>query len=239
MSTKRLARTVIEGGRVGYCKYLRRQSHKKQRVALRVLLGELRADPEVVRGLPLEPICKHFADRLSAADRWLRGHTGKPWPEVEGLIYQTFDLRTLAGRHVVFGHLLPSQSARETLRGGWRVHHSRGEFFVDDDEVLRYRQRVRNRRPRYNPRPLRWEQTEHGRWVGGRLIAKRGRFLYWLEPTAPLPERTEKRWWLVTPQRPQEVPRRQSRALTPGERVTYAAFRDEVRALLTVDFDAH
>jgi hypothetical protein len=237
MSTKRLARTVIEGGRTSFSKEERRRSHHERRIQERVLLRELLWDPEVEREVHLDRVPKYFADRLSAAERWLRGHTGKPWRDVEGLIYTTFDLRSLAGRHIVFGHLLPREDRYSSLRGGWRVARTRGEFFVDDADLLQFRQFTRRRYARYNPRPLRWEQTEHGRWVGGRLIAKRGRFLYWLEPTTPLPERTEKRWWLVTPQRPQEVPRRQSRALTSVERATYAAFQDEVRALLTVDFE--
>ena len=85
MSTKRLARTVIEGGRDGWSKFSRRASHRKERARLRSFLVEAMRDPEGLDEVepPRRPhVYKHFDDKLSAAERWLRSRVGRPWANV-------------------------------------------------------------------------------------------------------------------------------------------------------------
>ena len=110
MSTKDLSRTVIEGGRDRYNTWRRRSSHREERADERAYLHAVVHDPSVADARspePRRPVRKAFHDRLAAAERWLLGHVGRPWRKVEGEILATFDTRTIAGRHVVFGHLMP------------------------------------------------------------------------------------------------------------------------------------
>lgn len=112
MTTKNIARTAIEGGRMNYNKHERWQSNRSERKATRRLMHRVSHDPEYVdnASFPLrKPIRKDFADKLSAPQRWLAKHgSEKTVEEVRGLLLARFDTRSLAGRHLVFDHLVPS-----------------------------------------------------------------------------------------------------------------------------------
>lgn len=177
MSTKRLSRTVIEGGRYHYNKFERRLSHRKPRHVGRRLCAAIARDPELADESIFDrrqPIYRGFYDKLAPAERWLRSQTGQRWIDVEGEILSRFDVRSLAGRHIVFDHLLPRPY--DSL-AGWRVYR-RGTFFVDEAGILRFRQKKRIR----GGRLLRCERCAR-RFAGDRLIGKRGDRTYWLEPT--------------------------------------------------------
>lgn len=231
MATKRLARTVIEGGRAHYNKFERNHSHRKRRARDRAVLHALLRDPESWAETalqPIDPVPKWFFDRLGVAQRWLRARVGQPWRDVEGMILRTFDTRSLAGRHIVFDHLLPTAwEASRSLELRWTVN--RGWFFVDDRGLLRFDGR--------RIRSTRWSSPQGScrdarRFVGERLVARIGSALYWLEPT---------RWPLECkrcdlPSAPDGLPRRQGRALGDGERARYLALGDAARQSVTVTF---
>src|SRR5262245_18917618 len=108
MSTKNLARTLIEGGRSNYNKHERRQSHGEERARLRDYLARAR---EVEDGYDLElrerhRVPKDFSDKLGAPRRWLISHAGKPWDYVRAAMFARFNPQTLAGRHIIYDHLL-------------------------------------------------------------------------------------------------------------------------------------
>lgn len=215
VSTKRLSRTVIEGGRYHYNKLERRRSHRKPRHEGRRICTALALDPDladVVTFQRRQPIGHHFRDKLAPAERWLRAQTGRLWCEVEGEILSRFDVRSLAGRHIVYDHLLPARSWESIA--GWRVHR-RGRFFVDAAGVLRFAPLVRSRRSfRCGRCAL--------RFAGDRLVGKRGERTYWLEPTMP-------------PEVHAYVPYRQARELSAEERRAYDALgcgRDAITRVL-------
>jgi hypothetical protein len=108
MSTKNLARTVIEGGRTGYSRYARRQSHGAERVKAHDLeLALLRGhDPDSAVFEPLERVYRSFDDKLGPARRWLRSQVGRPWDKVRAELFARFDTRTTSGRHILYCHLL-------------------------------------------------------------------------------------------------------------------------------------
>jgi hypothetical protein len=85
---------------------------------------------------------KSFADKLSPAARWLEARVGRPWSKVKAEILAKLDTRSLAGRHIVYDHLLPSR---------WRVSDSwwvaRRVFFVDAHGILRLAPRRQYVRP--------------------------------------------------------------------------------------------
>jgi hypothetical protein len=142
MSTKNLARTVIEGGRTHYYQFQRQHTNGVARVRTHELEHALctRADADNAVFEPRQPVYRDFADKLGPARRWLRSQVGKPWDKVRGELFARFDTRTTAGRHILFDHLL------QEVRGP--QHHialsfRRREFWISPHGILRYRERRR------------------------------------------------------------------------------------------------
>jgi hypothetical protein len=207
VSTKNLARTVIEGGRRFYNSWERRHSHAEVRAAERVV-ASLARDGDADELLWPEPKCvpRSFHDKLSAAERWLFSHVGRPWRLVRSEISAQFDVRTLAGQHIVFDHLLPRRRDRD---GTWHVD-GYVRFRVDRHGILRAETR-RRRPPRSKRTPAEWEEDRRADALAdGRKVVRHGTRLYWGVRVAPL--------------RDDFVPRyRQARALAPDERARFEA----------------
>jgi hypothetical protein len=179
MSTKNLARTVIEGGRYHGNKYLRRHSHAVARSHVHVLERQLcsHAIADEVVFKERDPQGRQFNDKLAPGRRWLRSQVGRPWDQVRSELFQRFDTRTTAGRHILFDHLLQEVEDTSLHRFSWG-----GGFFVNSHGILRYAERKRRERRRWNrwlPEP---EYTLLG-WLAGRRILEHGEQLYWLLPT--------------------------------------------------------
>ncbi|MEM9196034.1 MAG: hypothetical protein AAGF12_43110 [Myxococcota bacterium] len=188
MATKRLARTVIEGGRDNRNKSTRRQTHRVARAKERRATRRIQRDLESVEGLVVPtrtPVRKGFRDKLGPAERWLRSRVGKPWHEVEGEILRVFNLDTIAGRHIAVDHLLPRWTFGS--RGYWWVHRSR--FSIDEAGRLAVDE-GRQRRP-LERGPCR-DCAE--RWAKGRRVGIRGTKLYWMLPSRPPSEFHETRY---------------------------------------------
>jgi hypothetical protein len=142
-----------------------------------VKLDPDRADADVIGVRP--HVGKDFSDKLGAAERWLRSRVGQPWRTVEGEILRLFDTRNLAGRHIVFCHLLPRKW--ESPRSGWRVR--RRVFFEDDEGRLAVEDRDRHRRILIEPGPLPCRAKE---WADGRRVGFHGARAYWYVRSRPV-----------------------------------------------------
>jgi hypothetical protein len=114
----------------------------------------------------LRPVWKDFTDKLGPALRWLRAHVGERWDDVYAEIMSRFDTRTLPGRHIVFGHLIP-----------FVEQHT---FHVDAAGILREAERLRFRSTFV-------EQQRDDRkardLAGRRRVAARGSAWFWFVPT--------------------------------------------------------
>ncbi|HEY6558735.1 MAG TPA: hypothetical protein VI072_15735 [Polyangiaceae bacterium] len=182
MSTKNLARTVIEGGRAGYNKFERRHSNATQRTREReieqALLND--ADRDEYAFPCRETVYRGFADKLSPAERWLERQIDRPWNKVQSEMFQRFDTRTTAGRHIVFCHLL-----RMVDLGTDGSRWYRYEIFVDAYGILR---RARHRHRVYaSPErraPLPEPRQRLLQFLSGRRVAQVGSHFYWYTPTA-------------------------------------------------------
>jgi len=214
MSTKRLERTVLEGGRDDYSKHERRRSHRRARVRERAYLQEALLDPETEAPLLRVPVPRYHDDKLGPASRWLAKRAGRPWAKVHGEILRTFDVRTLPGRHIVFDHLLPKRSFTPVYRR-WAPDPRRGLFAIDREGILRFEER-RGYRP-----GVRIDTSEVEAFVGERLVGLRGAHVYWMEPARLIEGRV--------------THRRQSRPLDAKERELWDAFPDRERAAYTVE----
>lgn len=138
MSTKNLARTILEAGRVAkHYRCKRREVTRKQRTRLRAYMARAGNSADLFDAEPIyEPRRNRGpqADKLGAPRRWLRSQVGRPWVKVEAEMLSKFSPRTLAGRHIVFEHLL-----REVNFNGERKSGHKGlfVFYVDERGFLR------------------------------------------------------------------------------------------------------
>jgi len=183
MATKDLSRTVIEGGRAGYSKNARYISNEKSRAQVRTFrVNAVRAaDPDDVDDLqPVpkrRPAQKDFADKLGPVYRWLLSQVNRPWAKVYAELIAKFDTRTVAGRHVVFSHMLNDITLSPT-----NVHTSGDSFFVDAKGILRLSERNRwNRRGYYRDRNRPTLDEVHT-WAAGRFVMDYSISLFWMEP---------------------------------------------------------
>jgi hypothetical protein len=189
MARRDLSRTVIEGGRTYRSSFERRASHGAARTHERTWLDDVGRDDDfeesrALRGRP--GVHKQFYDKLAVTRRWLRSQCGRPWDDVFSDLMARFDPRTVAGRHVVFDHML------HDVRGAigdepWRSYR----FAIDADGILRrhaawHEARYLHRRGKRVLPPWTggFQAARHeGRWwwVGDRLVgpcAQRGKCRY-------------------------------------------------------------
>ena len=222
MSTKNLARTVIEGGRSSYNKWERRESNASLRVANRSYQSALR-DPEVAwaKTAPERTkVRRDFADKLGPIRRWLDRSCGRPWDEVRSEIFRRFDVRTLAGRHIVFDHLLAEVAVHAIPQP-----YVYERYHVDARGLLRQSTGNRSGRPRT------WltsaETRELRAFAGDRKIRHLGTAYFWLEMTFAY------RWTKGRGLELHPTGRyRQTHRLTPTELARFIAMSTVARATL-------
>lgn len=165
MSTKNLARSVIEGGR---CRHYKIEVHEKQRAERTALRAYLR-DPDESRVDPRRRgvgVC--FDDKLAPIERFLRAQSGRPWNKVRAELFTRFDTRTTPGRHVLFDHVL------RDVESPWPGLPPRYE--VDAHGILHAEQRKRPRRYRA---PTPFDRRAVERWLADRRIGRNGERLVW------------------------------------------------------------
>lgn len=177
MSTKNLSRTVIEGGRCGHYKSEVSTNARSERAEARAYLRKVTDDPDADLVQPKRqtvPAC--FADKTRPILRFLHARVGKHWDGVRSEVFQKFDARTTAGRHVLFDHLLSEvDDGSQGIPPSWR---SFSRFFVDGDGVLR----ERTQRPRHlrHVNLTRWA-VPAATWLRGRKIGSLGARYVWFE----------------------------------------------------------
>lgn len=177
MATKKLERSIMEGGRAQSDKISRRACSRRQRAAARRYAQEVKAglDPESDRQPgPARRVDRRVYDKLSPPERWLAAQVGRPWLDIDTQLERKLDLGSVKGRHL-YEHMQPWWGW-ESLEKGWEVG-PRLRFRVDVDGRLRA---VRMWRPRTMP-PIQVRQ-ETLNWMGERRVAQRRKRYFWLVP---------------------------------------------------------
>jgi hypothetical protein len=190
MSTKNLARTIIEGGRHRGNKWDRRNSHAEERARVRNYIKEVELDRENYEEYDPEPIqhvYKGFDDKLGPIYRWLRRQVGRPWDEVRADVAKEFDTRTTAGRHIVHDHMLRSvQTSPEAHhRYSYRpedptTSYSDHDYYVDHEGILRKKRYLGRRH--YRDQVPYWNTNQLANWLNGRIVGKVGNKFFWFFP---------------------------------------------------------
>lgn len=174
MARKDLSRTVIEGGRSNTSS--RRASNGVARARTRAWLAHVLVDDEIADARAPRPRTKeyrHFQDKLAPARRWLDAQVGRPWDKVYGELRARFDTRTIAGRHVVFDHLLTWVWRGDVSDRVWSF--SQYQFIVDAHGILR--------RGRHAGRSYRKLMRDLDAWASGRKLARTYRGWWWFRAT--------------------------------------------------------
>jgi len=203
MSTKRLSKTAIEGGRRGFNKWERRHSHAEVRAEERDYLKQVMADADLADEVEIgekRPIMKEFSDKLNPMYRWLESQVGRPWDEVRSEIFTKFDTRTTAGRHITFDHLLrqvtDTQSGFDkrgrmvepnipvvSHDGRRRSYFSFADYYVDQSGIL-------CKAPTHSygnyERISEIEFRDAEVWLSNCMVMEKEGKLHWLAPTQGL-----------------------------------------------------
>jgi hypothetical protein len=180
MSTKNLARTVIEGGRTNHSRFYRRHTNAADRRRAHQVEHRLCVSLDAAEAYfpPREKAYRSFDDKLGPARRWLKSQSGRPWDKVQSELFARFDVRTTAGRHIVFDHLLREVRDLPGDRNRYR------EFWISAQGLLRYRPWPRRAYwAALRPPPLPEAEATLRRWLGDRRVIEHGARLYWLVPT--------------------------------------------------------
>jgi hypothetical protein len=171
VSRKNLSRTVIEGGRYYGNSWLRRASHGRERATTRGWLDRVAQDLEEANAT-LAParrqVHKHFRDKLAPAQRWLVSQVDRPWSKVYSELCARFDMRTVAGRHVVHDHMLKWVRHHDDSTGSYGRRY---ELVIDAQGILR--------KPRWLGRSYAKLRADVEAWAGGRACALTYRGWWW------------------------------------------------------------
>jgi hypothetical protein len=138
MATKKLSRTVVEGGRRG--RWEERYADRRVKRAIKRKLSAGDQDPH-------DPRCRYwgseFSDKLQPVYGYLRKNAGRPWDKVYSELCQRYDRRTLKGWHLLSAHIDRHMVDGHGERWPWVVH-GYGPY-IDRHGILRYTQRKRYR----------------------------------------------------------------------------------------------
>jgi hypothetical protein len=193
VTTKNLARTVIEGGRTDDYKADVFDAIRAERCATRTFLREARLDAEAVEDVAApkrRPLRPSFADKLGPVRAFLDSRLGRSWDETRSLLTERFDPRTTPGRHVIHDHVLGdvAQHGEHVLQAaaGW----IRFRYFVDERGLLRRVPKDMYARgptlaPSPNP-PRRMSTPEALGFLKDRMVGRLGTRYVWFDPVRSL-----------------------------------------------------
>lgn len=177
MATKNLGRTALEGGRTNYYKSTCRAIERSLRTANR---GYAQQALWLEEDLPSAPVRRPFGkkgnqtDKLTPVRAFMSKQAGRPWAEVRAELFSRFDPKTLAGRHILFDHIL-----KDVSEGGDHLAAVFADWYVDHDGVLRERTRPRYQRGNYS---LTAPQREWLRSFVNRKVTLSQGVLFWARP---------------------------------------------------------
>ncbi len=203
MSTKKLSRTVIEGGRRNV--WERRNSTQEERAEVRAYVTRCESDPDFYDE-EVEPerrvVYKEFSDKLNPMERWLEKQVGRVWADVRSEVFERFDTRTTAGRHITFDHLLrevvdtesgfdkygrmtnPNIEVIPSKKTSYVRYYGYTDYYVDENGILcENPTRNKNRRAWREPYASLEECAEAAKWLNYRIIGEKDGKLCWFAPT--------------------------------------------------------
>jgi len=193
MSKKDISRTAIEGGRSGFNKNERYISYADERSKVHTIIAGAHGDPEIFDEVLIpkrKKVYKDFKDKLSPVERWMNDRVGKSWNKTYSLLKKKFDSRTVAGRHIVYDHILRDIWMSPDRSDKFAIYH---RYYIDNNGILRKTESW-NKENKELSEKIKQEKIEIEKWLDCRMIGKTGNVLYWYNPTVK--SHVEKfDWW--------------------------------------------
>ncbi len=175
MSTKRLARTIVEGGKRPGATENHRMNTKAERHLITQYCNQARYDEDLELPEFNEPhVYREFNDRLAPLYSYVKRQVGRPWDDVYSDIRRDNDIRTMKGWHII-DHAKKLIDNR--MHGIYRYSFG---FYRDDDGILREYERYS---PRYRfSKEDRQQIASIIAWANGNIVLRIGNQLIWHEP---------------------------------------------------------
>ncbi len=173
MSTKRLSRSVVEGGRSPNSKWERRAHNRIRRHSATQYYNNYYEDNYRDPEEPFRVYGREFSDRLSCLYRWLRAQIGRPWNDVFSDVCRTNDARSVKGWHL-----------RDHVdQYVWRYRQiTPYGLYVDDDGLLQ--EAIKTPHYSYLNKKDRDLKKAVIDWLSDSLILPRGGELFWFFPVS-------------------------------------------------------
>jgi len=186
MSTKRLRKTILEGGRVKSCRMNEHYNTKSERAAVRAEMSKAAHDFEYDVDVPeRKKDFREFTDKLKPVYRFLDSKVGKGWNNIRSEIAEKFDVRSLAGHHIVNQHMFAS------IKGAGHQETSSEygyyNYYVDDRGIFRkaVRKAEKFRYNYYRDRQdfIKDKSQKVVEWLNRNKVGMVGGVLFWFVPT--------------------------------------------------------
>lgn len=174
MATKRLSRTIVEGGKLGSDKHERKQHIQKSRRIARDFCTTYYED-----GNEIEPVFRarhyyrEFGDRLAPLYKFLDSCIGTPWDEIYSKLCAIRSRDTIQGFHfiehakgAVFGSMGASKDSK--IYSGYYI----------EDGLLQYKEAVYHRPKRIDKKT----REIYERWIDNRKVRLIGTRYFWHDP---------------------------------------------------------
>ncbi len=173
MSTKNIARSIIEGGRTRGYKDTRDEQKRSERHNFKQFLNQVKIDSEIyddgkdpVHEEPLDTyqFDEKFADKISPLKRWVEKKNGKGWNNTFSEIKEKFNTDTTPGRHIVEDHLL------NEFQFDWHDHkfgYRKDDLIINENGIIKKAKSDKIIRLNYYYK-IDYEKTE--RWLGYKKI---------------------------------------------------------------------
>lgn len=194
MSTKDKSKTALEAGTAKVSRYYLRLERKTQRVKRKQICKQITNDVELAEEFfdPKSSVSKCFSDNVSFLQKYLQSKVGEVWDDVRSEIVKEFDSRSIAGKHILYDHILRSVVSSGTgydkdANFYWDesvkvVNRFRTrDFYVDQNGIL---QEVKLDTKLLKKIKDMSNTTDHelfeiDSWLRGRMIVQENKQLFW------------------------------------------------------------
>lgn len=194
MSTKDKSRTALEAGTNKNSRYYLRLERKTQRAQRKQICKQITNDIELAEEFlePKSSESKCFSDNVSFLEKYLQSKVGQVWDDVRSEIAKEFDGRTIAGKHILYDHILRSVVSSgtgydkdanfywdESVKVSNRFRTK--DFYVDQNGIL---QEVKPDTKLFKKikdllNTTDQELLEVDSWLRGRMIVQENKQLFW------------------------------------------------------------
>ena len=171
MATRRLSRTIVEGGRASRDKYERKlqikKNRRKSRDFCRKTLFDENADLRPTVGIHYY---REFHDRLSPLYNWMRAHVGTSWDIVYSKLCAVKSRESMQGWHFL-------DHVKDMIFTPTGSNSNGYGFYIDEDGIIQEDPRRIQKRP-----PNKELRKRYADWIGNRKIQLVGTKYFWYEP---------------------------------------------------------